>query len=103
MARQPNTDRNGNSFSQDTIRAVWDKGIYTNSYNHPPDQFRRDKCGELIEYRFYGNRDSTNGWEVDHINPVANGGTDDLSNLQPLYWLNNARKADKLNWVCGQV
>ena len=47
-----------------------------------------------------GNRDSKHGWEIDHINPVSNGGTDNIDNLQPLYWKNNADKGDILKWRC---
>jgi hypothetical protein len=39
----------------------------------------------------YGDRNSSYGWEVDHINP--NGG-DDLSNLRPLQWKNNLEKGE---------
>ena len=42
----------------------------------------------------YGNRDSQYGWEIDHIRPVANGGSDEISNLRPLQWENNAAKQD---------
>ena len=34
------------------------------------------------------------GWEIDHIKPAAKGGTDDLSNLQPLQSGANAEKGD---------
>ena len=41
------------------------------------------------------------GWEIDHVKPVSQGGTDDLSNLQPLYWENNRHKGDAYpNWEC---
>lgn len=53
-----------------------------------------------MKYSEHGNRNSEHGWEIDHINPVSNGGGDELPNLQPLNWKNNADKGDKLNWVC---
>jgi len=53
-----------------------------------------------MKYTEHGNRQSEYGWEIDHINPVANNGSDDLYNLQPLYWGNNLDKGDSLNWSC---
>ena len=45
-------------------------------------------------FKFHKQRDTT-GWEIDHIKPVARGGSDDLSNLQPLYWETNRNKGDQ--------
>jgi len=42
------------------------------------------------------------GWEIDHIIPLAKGGSDALSNLQPLMWENNRQKSDNYpNWRCN--
>jgi 5-methylcytosine-specific restriction endonuclease McrA len=41
---------------------------------------------------------SEGGWEIDHIVPVSLGGSDDLDNLQPLWWKNNRRKGDNYPW-----
>ena len=41
-------------------------------------------------------------WEIDHIRPVAHGGGDELTNLQPLQWKNNRHKGDDFpNWSCA--
>lgn len=66
-----------------------------------PDKIRGDDCGALMVYSAYGDRSSSFGWEIDYIMPESKGGTDDLSNLRPLQWQNNASKGDnnKLNCV----
>jgi 5-methylcytosine-specific restriction endonuclease McrA len=98
MNRKPNTTRQGNSFTLETRNKVWAKGSVIQNYDSKI--WRRDKCGRAMKWSEYGNRNSDYGWEIDHINPVSNNGTDDLSNLQPLYWKNNSDKGDKLKWSC---
>jgi hypothetical protein len=56
--------------------------------------WRQDPCGAQMYWHDYGKTNSTYGWEVDHLLPVARGGTDDTSNLQALHWKNNRQKAN---------
>ena len=86
------------SFSEDTIQKVWEKGRVVS--NNDPDVWRKDQCEAWIGREFYGKRDSQYGWEIDHIKPESEGGGDEISNLRPLQWENNAAKqADRLNCV----
>ena len=78
------------SFTEDAIQEVWEKGTVVP--NNDPKVWRKDQCGAWIDRNQYGNRNSQYGWEIDHIKPESEGGGDELSNLRPLQWENNASK-----------
>ena len=71
-------------------RMVWNKGHVI--VGQGPDEWRRDHLGNIIQFSEYGNRNSTFGWEIDHILQVRLGGSDDLSNLRPLQWWANVQR-----------
>ncbi len=98
MPRNHNTNRNGYAWTQAEISAVWQRGYLLPGY--PSNEWRQDECGKRMRFGEHGNRDSEYGWEIDHINPVSNGGGDQIDNLQPLNWSNNASKSDSLTWTC---
>ena len=89
MTRSPNTTQSGRSFDDVTVEAVWNKAAKGPGYVI----FRSDAYGAVISRDEYG-KTSQYGWEIDHIKPVAKGGTDDMANLQPLHWENNRQKGD---------
>ena len=73
-----------------TIQAVWEKGKIISGFDK--NVWRRDKDGHAIERDKHGDRDSDNGWEMDHIKLRKDGGKDVMTNLRPLYWKTNAAR-----------
>lgn len=99
MNRNHNTNKKGGVWTDAEKISVWNKGTPIEGFDNAI--WRRDKCGRAMKFAEHGNRNSEYGWEIDHIIPVARGGDDNIDNLQPLYWENNAKKSDLLNWMCN--
>lgn len=97
MSRNRNT--RGGNFDAATIQDVWVKGRVIPNYSS--ETWRRDTCGIAMKRSEHGNTNSEYGWEIDHINPKSNGGSDAIANLQPLHWENNRHKGDTYpDWRC---
>jgi hypothetical protein len=77
---------------------VWQKAV--NDPDNGNKDLMRDVCGMWMRWPEHAHRESAFGWEIDRIKPKAAGGSDDLSNLQPLNWRNNAAKGDTYPWSC---
>lgn len=77
--------------------AAWNKARPVFGYD--PGAVRMDDHGWVIAWPEYGNRDSDYGWEIDHIHPVALGGSDSLDNLRALHWRVNAGLGGLLSGV----
>jgi len=79
-------------------KEVWDKGVKVPDFDE--NMYRKDACGAWIAFTAYGDRHSPYGWEIDHIYPetrlhlrkFSQETIDDLVNLRPLHWRNNASK-----------
>jgi hypothetical protein len=87
--RESNTTVYGTQFDSTTIKIVFTKALKEFGYFF----IRKDAFGRSIALHDFGKKNEY-GWEIDHIIPVSKGGTDDLSNLQPLHWKSNISKGE---------
>ena len=78
--------------SKKVIEDNWEKASEIRGRN--PDVWRRDEEGNIMRWGSYGTVGEY-GWEIDHRNPVANGGTDHPRNLRALHWQENREKSDE--------
>ena len=78
-------------FSEEEIEAVWQKASI--QANNDPNVYRKDYAGAWIRRSDYGLQ-SEYGWEIDHVRPLAQDGSHNMSNLLPLQWRNNLEKSD---------
>jgi 5-methylcytosine-specific restriction endonuclease McrA len=96
-----NKNVKGESFSAELIQKVWEKAQVIDGKD--PQRIRRDLCGAIIHRELFGKTSAnlSGGWEIDHIKPLTQGGTDDFLNLQPLQWVNNRNKGNQHpSWKC---
>lgn len=76
-------------YTQEKLQKIWAKGRPIQGYD--AGTWRHDVCGAVMKWSDYGQQTKT-GWNVDHIRPASEGGGEDLPNLRPLQWENNAKR-----------
>jgi hypothetical protein len=74
-------------------RRVWAKALEVPWSD--PSLVRKDRFGYLMRYSDFGDHSSSFGWEIDHLVPMALGGSEDEWNLEPLNWLMNLSTAER--------
>jgi hypothetical protein len=73
--------------------AAWSEALII--VDRDPDIWREDCDGRVIHWDEYGLQ-STFGWHIDHIVPLAVGGPDELYNLRARHWEGNTRAGGRL-------
>ena len=72
---------------------VWAKGVHISGSGDT--ELRRDEYGCTMRRDKHGDRYHDQGWEMDHIKPKKEGGSDELRNLRPLNWKINVERGNK--------
>ena len=67
--------------------AVWNKLDKIRGKN--PDIWRKDAGNNILHFDYHGSITSPYGWDIDHIIPKAQGGSDEIDNLQALQYTIN--------------
>ena len=78
--------------SANAVDVLWDKA--TTIDGQDPKIWRVDPYNIVINRYAYGDKNSSYGWEKDHIVSVANGGSHDIINLQALNFYSNRSLQD---------
>lgn len=78
------------NYSKDIIEAVWAKAFVQSA--NDPNVFRKDYAGAWICKSQYNKPEMPYCWVIDRLRPVEQGGTDDISNLYPLFISNHNKK-----------
>jgi hypothetical protein len=78
-------------FSEEKIETVWNSANAIDGVDST--EWRQDACNAWINRKSYG-QETIYGWEIDHILPIAKGGTDHTENLRAIHWKNNRSKGD---------
>jgi hypothetical protein len=68
------------------LEQVWQKAL--NAPGLDPELFRLDEEGSMIKKSDFNNQASIYGWCFFHLQPVWEGGKDDLWNIKPLSVIN---------------
>lgn len=79
-------------FTEKEIENVWSHALAVEGYD--PNVARKDACGAWMLKSQYGIRDSSFGWEIDHVYPENLGGQNHLENLRAMQWENNVSKGN---------
>lgn len=79
------------TFRDEVIQQVWDNLEPLSGVN--PNLWKKDFAGAWIKRDCYGLTNEY-GWEIDHIQPLSQNGSNNLDNLEAVHWRNNRHKAD---------